>query len=338
MTGPSALSFDVVDVFAERPFTGNPLAVVHGADGLSTGQLQALAREFNLSETVFPLPARDPGADYRARIFTPVGELPFAGHPSVGVAWVLARHGLIRRGDVVQECGAGLLRVRVGATGARVWGGEPSLGAELDAVALARIVGLAAADLDVQAGVAADTRVADTGVAADIGVAGSGAAGREMAGSGVAGREEAGPVTGGAARVVGAGVEWAFLAVRADAVGRAAVPAASELLERSGRTGMVLVAFDAGSRRAHVRMFAPGVGVPEDPATGSAAVALGVWLVARGLLPGHGTTEITIDQGAEIGRPSTLELVVRAEGGRAVESSVGGRVVPVSSGTIVVPA
>ncbi len=126
--------------------------------------------------------------------------------------------------------------------------------------------------------------------------------------------------------------------MRADAVARAVVPAASELLECAGRTGVVLVAFDAGAGRAHMRMFAPGEGVPEDPATGSAAVALGVWLVARGLLPADGAAEVTIDQGAEVGRPSTLELAVQAEGGRAVESSFGGRVVAVSSGTIAVPA
>ncbi|HEY9418018.1 MAG TPA: PhzF family phenazine biosynthesis isomerase, partial [Pseudonocardia sp.] len=118
--GDATLRFDVVDVFADRPFAGNPLAVVHGASGLRTTQLQALAREFNLSETVFPLPPTQPGADYRARIFTPASELPFAGHPSVGVAWVLGRDGIVGHGDAVQECGAGLLPVTVTATGARV--------------------------------------------------------------------------------------------------------------------------------------------------------------------------------------------------------------------------
>jgi len=89
------LRFDVVDVFTDRPYAGNPLAVVHGADALDTAQLAAIAGEFNLSETVFPLTPTQPGASYRARIFTPVEELPFAGHPSVGVAWVLAREVLV---------------------------------------------------------------------------------------------------------------------------------------------------------------------------------------------------------------------------------------------------
>ncbi len=107
------LTYDVVDVFTDRAYAGNPLAVVHGGVGLSTAQMQLIAGEFNLSETVFPLPPTTPDADYRLRIFTPCLELPFAGHPSVGAAWVLAQDGLIGPGDVVQECGAGLLPVHV---------------------------------------------------------------------------------------------------------------------------------------------------------------------------------------------------------------------------------
>ena len=80
----STLAYEIVDVFTDRPFAGNPLAVVFGAEGLATEQMQALAREFNLSETVFVLPPTQVGATYRARIFTPAEELPFAGHPSVG--------------------------------------------------------------------------------------------------------------------------------------------------------------------------------------------------------------------------------------------------------------
>ena len=90
--GPGGLDYLIVDVFtpeAGQPFAGNPLAVVLGADALSTAQCQALAVEFNLSETVFPMAPTTPEAHYRARIFTPSSELPFAGHPSVGVAWTL---------------------------------------------------------------------------------------------------------------------------------------------------------------------------------------------------------------------------------------------------------
>ena len=104
----NGMRYDVVDVFTDRPFAGNPLAVVHGAGeaGLGGPAMQAIAAEFALSETVFVLPPTRQGADYRVRIFTPAVELPFAGHPSVGAAWVLARDGVIGGGDVVQECGA----------------------------------------------------------------------------------------------------------------------------------------------------------------------------------------------------------------------------------------
>ncbi|GAA5147290.1 PhzF family phenazine biosynthesis protein [Pseudonocardia eucalypti] len=287
-----SLRFDVVDVFADRAFAGNPLAVVHGADKLDTGQMQAIAREFNLSETVFPLPPTQPGASYLARIFTPVEELPFAGHPSVGVAWVLARDGVIPAGDAVQECGAGLLPVWTDAAGARVTGGAPNVGPELDAVALAGAVGLTGGDVD---------PVAAPGVA-------------------------------------GAGLDHVFLPVRADAVARAAVPETETLRAAAGGRGMVtVISLDLANSRVHARMFGPGTGVPEDPATGSAAVGMAVYLVDRGLLPADGESRFTITQGVEMGRPSRLEVGVTAGAGRTTSTSVAGPVVAVSSGQIVAP-
>ena len=98
------LRYEIVDVFTDRPFAGNPLAVVLDAGELASGEMQAIAREFNLSETVFVVPTTSARADYRVRIFTPGRELPFAGHPSVGVAVTLARLGAIKPGEVVQEC------------------------------------------------------------------------------------------------------------------------------------------------------------------------------------------------------------------------------------------
>jgi trans-2,3-dihydro-3-hydroxyanthranilate isomerase len=283
------LRFDVVDVFADRPFAGNPLAVVHGAGGLTDHQLQAIAREFNLSETVFPLAPTQAGASYRARIFTPATELPFAGHPSVGVAWVLARDGIIRTGHAIQECGAGLLPVRVDADGARIDGGPARIGARLDGGALAAAVGLTPDDL-----------VAELSPG-----------------------------------MAGAGLDFAVLPVRAGAVARAVAPTASALPE----PGMLaVVAFDEASRVGQVRVFAPGVNVAEDPATGSAAVALAVFLIDRGALAAAGDSEFVLIQGVEIGRPSRLEVSVTAEGGRAIRTSVRGRVVMVSHGEIVVPS
>ena len=110
--------FTQVDVFTDTPLLGNPLAVVHDAQGLSDAQMAAFARWTNLSETTFLLPPTDPAADYRVRIFTPQRELPFAGHPTLGSchAW-LAAGGVARAaGEVVQQCAAGLIRVRHNAT------------------------------------------------------------------------------------------------------------------------------------------------------------------------------------------------------------------------------
>ena len=108
-------AFTQVDVFTDQPLRGNPLAVVHGADGLSDAQMQAFAQWTNLSETSFLLQPSDPAADYRVRIFTPGGELPFAGHPTLGSchAWLGAGGQPRARGMVVQQCGVGLVRVRL---------------------------------------------------------------------------------------------------------------------------------------------------------------------------------------------------------------------------------
>ena len=281
------LHFDIVDVFTDRPYAGNPLAVVHRARTLTAGQMQAIAAEFGLSETAFTLPSTTSRATYRLRIFTPTRELPFAGHPSIGAAWALAFADMIRAGDVVQECGAGLLPVHVDRTGARVVGGAPEVGPDLDGTALAATVGLTADDLDaaLPAGIAA------------------------------------------------AGVPFAFLPVRPDAVARAVPDAAAVAAATAEQTGLVVVAVDRAARTAHLRMFGPQIGVPEDPATGSAAVALGVHLAARGVQP-EGSSVLSIAQGAEMGRPSTLEVHARVAGGVAVEVAVRGEVRMVAKGEL----
>ncbi|MEH0937497.1 PhzF family phenazine biosynthesis protein [Micromonospora psammae] len=284
----STLAYEIVDVFTDRPFAGNPLAVLFGAEGLATEQMQALAREFNLSETVFVLPATQVGATYRARIFTPVAELPFAGHPSVGAAVTAARRGMFGVGQVTQECGAGVLPIEVTATGATLTGGTPTLGPELDPEPLLEMVGLTAAD-------------------------------------------HAGP----APRVAGCGLEFPYLPVRPDAVARARVNAAAA--ERYGVEHVSVFSWDADAQTAHARVFVPGLGVPEDPATGSAALGLGVWLVASGLLPARGRSGYTVHQGLEIHRPSVLTCTVTAEGGAALGATVTGHVVPIARGEIAVP-
>jgi trans-2,3-dihydro-3-hydroxyanthranilate isomerase len=285
----STVAYEIVDVFTDRPFAGNPLAVVFGAAELSGEQMQTLAREFNLSETVFVLPSAQ--ATYRARIFTPEAELPFAGHPSVGAAVTAMRRGLFGPGPVVQECGAGLLPITVTPAGsATLTGGSPTLSDPVEPAELLTLAGLAPADLV--------------------------------------------PVT--APRRAGCGLEFHFLCVREEALGRASVdPAAAA---RLGVSQISVFAWDPESRSAHARVFCPGVAVPEDPATGSAALGLGVWLVASGLLPADATSSYTVHQGLEMGRPSELACTVTASGGAAVSATVTGHVVPIASGFIAVPA
>jgi len=284
------LSYEIVDVFTDRPFAGNPLAVVYGADALAGDQMQVLAREFNLSETVFVLPPES-GGTYRARIFTPNAELPFAGHPSIGAAVTSVRRGLASPGELVQECGAGDLPIAVTPSGsATLTGGKPTLGPPLDVAPLLDMVGLSAAD---------------------------------YAG------EQASP------RSAGCGLEFVYLPVRRDALARAwAQPSDAAKL---GVGQISVFAWDAASSSAYARVFCPGVSVPEDPATGSAALGLGVWLTGAGWLPGEGTSSYTIHQGLEMHRPSLLECTVTASGGSVTSATVSGHVVPIAKGEIAVP-
>ncbi|GAB1643224.1 PhzF family phenazine biosynthesis protein [Krasilnikovia sp. MM14-A1259] len=285
----STVVYEIVDVFTDRPFAGNPLAVVFGAEGLAGDQMQALAREFNLSESVFVLPAES-GGSYRARIFTPEAELPFAGHPSVGAAVTSVRRGLAEPGVLVQECGAGSLPIEVTGDGtATLTGGTPTLGEMMDPEPLLAMAGLTADDL---AGKAAP-------------------------------------------RPAGCGLEFVFLPVRHDALARARVDQAAA--ERLGVSQISVFAWDETQRTAYARVFCPGVSVPEDPATGSAALGLGVWLVAAGWLPGAGTAAYTVHQGIEMRRPSLLACTVTAADGAATRATVAGHVVPVARGEIAVP-
>jgi len=281
------LKYQVVDVFTDQPYAGNPLAVVLDADGLSADRMQLIAREFNLSETAFVL-TPSAGVDYRVRIFTPTKELPFAGHPSVGTAVTLARLGRIRLGEVYQECGIGLLPVIVTETTATLAGGPPSVGPELDPAPLLAALGLTRAD-------------------------------------------HAGP----APRVAGCGVDFPYIPVRPESLEKITVNATA--LSRQGYGQVAVVAWDPEQREAQMRMFAPGMGIAEDPATGAAALGLGVWLVASGLASSEGTTSYRVRQGAAIGRPSLLECTVTAKEGRVVRTTVTGSVAPVASGELIVP-
>ncbi len=308
----TGLEYHVLDVFTDTAFVGNPLAVVLGAESLNPGQLQTLAREFQLSETAFPM-FGDPavvaaGADYRLRIFTPEVELPFAGHPSVGTAWLVQALGLVtaRDGQVIQVCGAGALPLGRDEQGrVELRGGEASLGDYVDPASVASAVGLRTDDL-----VGAPPRLAGTGI--DFVVA---------------------PVRGGA------------LALARPDLGvlRAAFPAkpaGDQSAASHSVAGVLIVAWDdetSDPPRFRVRMFAGDVGVAEDAATGSAALALGVFLVDAGRLPADAESRYVVSQGVEMGRPSVLRCRVVTAGGLPTAVFVSGDVVPVATGRVRVP-
>jgi trans-2,3-dihydro-3-hydroxyanthranilate isomerase len=282
----STVAYEIVDVFTDRPFAGNPLAVVFGAGHLGTDQMQTLAREFNLAETIFVLAPVAPGATYRVRIFTTETELPFAGHPSVGAAVTLARRGDFGPGRVVQECGAGLLPIEVTAAGsATLTGGTPTLGDPLPPGPLLDVLGLTASD---HAGLPAPCSA-------------------------------------------GCGLAWAFLPVRRDALAKVRFDLAA------AESGVSVFSWSPETREAHARVFVPGESVWEDPATGSAALGLGVWLVASGLLPGDGVSSYRVHQGHEMRRPSLLDCTVTAASGVASAATVAGHVYPIARGEIAVP-
>ncbi len=284
-----SLSYEIVDVFTDRAFTGNPLAVVYGGDDLTSTQMQTLALEFHLSETAFVLAPTDPAATYRLRIFTPEAELPFAGHPSVGAAVTQMRAGRFQPGDVIQECGAGLLPLHVTADGrATLHGGTPTVSEPIDPEPLLRMVGLTPAD-------------------------------------------HIGPPP----RMAGCGLEFPYLSVRPDALARAKGNA--QVATDLGVIHASVFAWDPAERTARTRVFVPGLGVPEDPATGSAALGFGVWLVTSGLLPEDGESAYTVIQGVEMGRPSTMTCTITASGGVVTDSTVTGSVVPIARGEIVAP-
>jgi len=295
-SNPSAsVRYHVLDVFTDRPFGGNPLAVVLGADALSGGRMQRIAREFNLSETVFLLPPSNSEAAFRVRIFTPTEELPFAGHPVVGAACTLTQLGIVPPGNRVSfgfETGAGLVPVLI-----RNEGDVPY--AELTAPQ-APMLGAAVADLEAVARV--------LGVEADA-----------------IGFQDEEPV------VASCGLPMLLVPLRSPellaGIGEER-PGLRALLDGAAARGLYVYARGyEGELRA--RMFSTLVS--EDPATGSAAAALAGRL---GLASQKKNESLswTIVQGAEMGRPSTLQTHVDRVDGSVVAVRVGGHAVQVMEG------
>src|SRR6185312_504405 len=286
--------FVTLDVFTDKRFAGNPLAVVLDAEGLDAQAMQAIAREFNLSETVFVRPPADPAHRAALRIFTPARELPFAGHPTVGTAVLLASLDK-RSGEFVLEEGVGRVPCRVTLAGQ---GGAASF-------ALPR--------LPEQAGEPPATEALAEALSlapADIGF----------------GKYEPSCWSGGN--------PFTFVPVKnRDVIARARADAGR--LAGMITTGLFVFTSEVVERGSafHARMFAPHLGVPEDPATGSAVAAFAGLLTQGGGL-GDGEHKLVIEQGYEMGRPSLITLELTIANKRLTAGRVGGDAVIVSEGTI----
>ena len=295
----------VADVFTDKPFAGNPLAVFPEADGLSSEEMQRIASELNLSETAFVVPP-EIGGDARVRIFTPASELPFAGHPTVGTAIVMARIGTIPAGtaDLVFEEAAGLVPVSL-----EWWDGNATI-AWLTAPVLPRLDADAPAPEDIAQAIS--LHVSDIDVGAP------------------------GPA------VLSAGNPFLFVPLRGtEALAKARVDPGGwrSLMDELPANGLYMFCFigPRGSKHLRARLFAPDQGIPEDPATGSAAAALPADLVQRYKHP-DGVTRWDIEQGIEMGRPSELKIEVTVKSGAIEAVRVGGKAVIVSEGTMDVPS
>ena len=288
-----AYAFVTLDVFTDQRFGGNPLAVFTDARGLSGEDMQRLAREFNLSETTFVLPPQDPAHTAQVRIFTPVTEMPFAGHPTVGTGFVLAQMGRDVDGALSLEVPAGLVEVKIArgeggaATGGVIAAPRPlTLGRTLPAELVAACAGLDPADVI---------------------------------------------TTGHAPVEASVGVGFFFAEVTGEALTRAApdlaalrqaVKADPEL----GELALHLYARDGAVVRT--RMFAPLGGILEDPATGSANASLAALLLS---LSEADSARYDIVQGVEMGRPSRLSATAR-RAPDGIRATIGGGCVMVLRG------
>jgi trans-2,3-dihydro-3-hydroxyanthranilate isomerase len=292
-------AFITADVFTDRPFGGNPLAVFP-EDAVPTELMQRLAAELHLSETVFVLPPENPAHTGRLRIFTPAMEVPFAGHPTVGTAIVLAETGRLgpidRRLDIVFEEGAGPVPVTIER------GADGRLTATLTSPRLpSRVPG----SLD-PAMLAAAIGLEESMLQSDVPPA-----------------------------LYSAGVPFAIVPVRPEFLSRASIDLGlwRRDLARTPAQHLYLAALDdwADGREARVRMFAPEMGIIEDPATGAAAAAF-VGFLADRQQPADGAVRWILSQGTELGRSSRIEIGADIVDGKLTAARVGGTAVLMSRG------
>ena len=285
----------IVDVFTERQFGGNPLAVFTNGRGLSAELMQTIARELNLSETTFVLPAAEASNHYRVRIFTPAVELPMAGHPTVGTSYVLARERLFdwsgEEATLRLEEGVGTILVRLSFRDGRPEFIEmsqplPTFGDVFEDIdAVAHMLSLDAEE------------IADTNL----------------------------PL-----QVVSCGVPFLFVPLR-DLRAARRLRFRLDVWERTLKetaAPQVFVftretQFDGAT--VHSRMFAPAAGILEDPATGGASGPLGCYLVRHGVVPDTEVAEILSEQGIEMGRPSFIRIRIERRGEEITGVRVGGQ-------------
>ncbi len=300
------LRYYLLDVFTDQPFGGNQLAVFPAVPALDSLLMQRIARELNLSETVFVLPAASKRATRRMRIFTPGMELPFAGHPTLGTASLLASLQASDTGSAsfVLEQGAGLVPVRAHRTAAGAWE------AWMTAPRIPEPVGQAPG---VEA-LATMLRIPPTEI--------------------LSGDE--GPMQ------LSAGVGFTFVPLTSAAVvARAQLDTARWKEILAGSVAPHVYCFAAEPERGPMairsRMFAPAMGIEEDPATGGAAVALAGYLVQHHGGGNEPTLRWSISQGREVGRPSELLLEVDRAGGHLTEVRVGGLSVRIGEGVLRLP-
>jgi len=291
------LKFRHVDVFAEKPFGGNQLAVFLDAKGLKKQQMQSIAREMNFSETTYVLPSKDRELHAHIRIFTPLKEVPFAGHPVIGTAYVLCEQMNKKRKNKVKELflGVGSGRVRVGV---EYQGGKKPYFTMFQPIPR---FGVALQDR----GQAASAVTLDK---------------NDIVGGGV----------------VSNGLSFLIVEVTSpDVVSNAKlnIDVTGRVIKRYGVSGIYLFSrYERGRFDVHSRFFAPTLGVYEDPATGSASGAVGAYLSRILKFPME--LRIRIEQGVEISRPSEIDVYVRCDRGVISEVSVSGHVTPIAEGVI----
>ncbi len=293
-----AYEFVTLDVFTDKKFTGNQLAVLMDARGLSTDEMLTVTREFNLSETTFVLPPENPENTARVRIFTIGYEMPFAGHPTVGTAIAIARaRGL--KGDIRLELNTGVFPVTVEAS-------EEGGFAEFQNPNLSEEVGAAPSIEKLAAALSLPVDALDQGA--------------------------------GKPRRCGAGVDFIYVKASLAAVKRAKVNSAHwEALELDQVVGVYLYAEggEAADASYHARMFAPNAGILEDPATGSAAAGFPAQII-RSETISDGVHRWVIEQGFEMGRASRIIATVAVEKAAIQSVRIGGDAVFMQKGEIVI--